>query len=477
MQGSNMQNARMDGMGIVVTGANSMESLQQIEALNGLGAALYGPANPSGMLNFVPKRPTDRPVRHLTFGYDSQTVATVHADVGGRAGSNQMFGYRANLLFGNGSAFVNNSELTRRLASLAGDVRPFANTVVEAFYSYYNVEQRGFPGWFTYGRASAATPFIRLPEDAPDPAREGYGQESAGLDLRTRIGELRVKHDFSANWHLSAGALDQLVTRDISTQVNALTNEAGSYTASLATGFAPQFRVFSNLAYVNGRFNTGSVRHDVAIGSTGYTFKSYSDFTNPSAASVRLGTASISNPVVFALPAAGIPLHDNIFMSSVIHQQGFSLADTATLSGGGRSEPQSARTGSGPTISATGRQDRRLQPAARVPRQPPVARPRMTVYGTYGGSLQRGDIAPGTVANAGGAPGVSEQGEIGYRWRCRTSNDRRVPAQQTVRHHRSGRQRVQDFRRQVNDGIKRADGARSERSSSSTADSRSWIRR
>jgi iron complex outermembrane recepter protein len=28
MQGSNMQNARMDGMGIVVTGANSMESLQ-----------------------------------------------------------------------------------------------------------------------------------------------------------------------------------------------------------------------------------------------------------------------------------------------------------------------------------------------------------------------------------------------------------------------------------------------------------------
>ena len=296
MQGSNMQNARMDGMGIVVTGANSMESLQQIEALNGLGAALYGPANPSGMFNFVPKRPTDRPVRQVTFGYDAQTVATVHADVGGRAGSNQMFGYRANVLFGDGEAFVKNSDLTRRLASLAGDVRPFANTVVEGFFSYYNVEQRGFPGWFTYGRANATTPFIKLPEDAPDPAREGYGQSSAGLDLQTRIGELRVKHDFSANWHLSAGVLDQLVTRDISTQVNALTNEAGSYTSSLATGFAPQFRVLSDLAHVNGRFKTGFVRHDVAIGSTGYTFKSYSDVTNPSAASVLLGTASISIP-------------------------------------------------------------------------------------------------------------------------------------------------------------------------------------
>jgi iron complex outermembrane receptor protein len=70
MQGSNMQNARMDGMGIVVTGANSMESLQQIEVLNGLGAAMYGPANPSGMFNFVPKRPTEAPVRRLSASYD-----------------------------------------------------------------------------------------------------------------------------------------------------------------------------------------------------------------------------------------------------------------------------------------------------------------------------------------------------------------------------------------------------------------------
>jgi len=63
MQGANMQNSRMDGMGIVITGANSMEMLQQIEVLNGLGGALYGPANPSGMFNFVPKRPTDRSLR------------------------------------------------------------------------------------------------------------------------------------------------------------------------------------------------------------------------------------------------------------------------------------------------------------------------------------------------------------------------------------------------------------------------------
>ena len=41
----------------------------------------------------------------------------------------------------------------------------------------------------------------------------------------------------------------------------------------------------------------------------------------------------------------------------------------------------------------------------------------MTVYGTYGSSLQQGDVAPGTVANAGEAlpPYRTAQAEVGYK--------------------------------------------------------------
>jgi iron complex outermembrane receptor protein len=420
MQGSNMQNSRMDGMGIVVTGANSMESLQQIEALNGLGGALYGPANPSGMFNFVPKRPTERPLRQVRFGYDDRSVGTVHADFGGRVGKDGMFGYRANLLAGNGEAFVNNSDSRRRLAALAGDVRPFARTVVEAFYSDYHVVQHGFPGWFTYGRSSNKNAFIELPPDAPDPAREGHGQASAGLDLHSYIGELRVKHDLNTNWHLGIGALDQRADRDISTQVNALTDAVGGYTSSLATGFAARFRVFSNLGYLNGRFATGSVTHDVAIGSTGYVFRTYSDVTNPSAASVLLGSASIANPLVFALPAAGLPQHNNIYLSSTIHQQGFNAADTATFN-----RRWSVRIAASQdwiwtdnynnkSVRTGGYRANGVSPLASLLFKP-VAR--MTVYGTYGSSLQQGDIAPGTAANSAQAlpPYRSTQSEIGYK--------------------------------------------------------------
>ena len=420
MQGSNMQNARMDGMGIVVTGANSMESLQQIEVLNGLGAALYGPANPSGMFNFVPKRPSDRPVRRASFDYDGHTVMAFRGDAGGRLGKDRRFGYRVNALTGNGETFVDGSDLERRLFSVAGDYKPFVHTAVEAFYSYYSLEQRGFPGWFTYGRANASSTFVLVPGEAPDPTRVGYGQPDAGLDLQSRIGQLRVLHDFSPNWHLTLGVLDQLTDRDISTQVNALTSNTGDYTASLASGFAPRFRVFSNLSHLNGIVMTGRVRHEVAIGVAGYTFKTYSDVTAPPAASVRLGTASIAAPVVFPLPAAGIPTHTNIYRSSSVHQQGVSVADNVVLGKGWSVRAALSQDWiwvdnyNSAFVRTGGYDDNGLSPLVSVMYKPAA---HMTLYATSGSSLQQGDVAPGTAVNAGEglAPYRTTQHEAGYK--------------------------------------------------------------
>ena len=420
MQGSNMQNARMDGMGIVVTGANSMESLQQIEVLNGLGAALYGPANPSGMFNFVPKRPTERPLRRVSVGYDGSSIATVNADIGGRLGATKWFGYRVNAVGGNGEYFVNNSDLTRKMVSVAADARPFDRTVLDAFFSHYNLEQRGFPGWFTYGRSNNRNQFVFVPSDAPDPVIEGYGQPAAGVDLNSRIGSLRVRHQFNQTWSLTAGVLDQLVNRDISTQVNALTDNSGNYTASLASGFAPKFSVLSNLSHLNGRFATGVLGHEVAIGTAGYAFKTYSDVTPPSAASVRLGTASIDVPVVFGLPPAGIPTHDNLFKSSQVNQQGFSVADNVTIARGWSARVAISQDWiwtdnyNNAGVRTSGYESNGVSPLVSLMYKPA---PRITIYGTVGSSLQQGDIAPTNAANGEQSlePYRSHQQEIGYK--------------------------------------------------------------
>ena len=227
----------MDGMGIVVTGANSLEMLQQIEVLNGLGGAIYGPANPSGMFNFVPKRPTERPFRQVTFGYDNQYVGTVHADVGGRLGSDRQFGYRANVLVGDGQAFVKNSDLTRRLASFAGDVRPFAKTTIEGLYSYYNVAQQGFPSWFTYGQANAGTASLAPPDARIRLVKAADRPQPDGPALAHR----RVAPQAG---HQHFGVTTGIRTSAPTHQHRSTRSRAAPGTgASLATGFAPRFYV------------------------------------------------------------------------------------------------------------------------------------------------------------------------------------------------------------------------------------------
>src|ERR1700722_19667938 len=124
MQGSNMQNDRKDGMGIAVTTPSALEEYEQIEVVNGLGSQLFGPANPSGMFNFVTKRPTEEPFGELELDYESSTVATAHIDVGGRVGKRKMFGYRTNLLLGDGTGYVDHSQLRRQLGTIAADYRP-----------------------------------------------------------------------------------------------------------------------------------------------------------------------------------------------------------------------------------------------------------------------------------------------------------------------------------------------------------------
>ena len=178
MQGSNMQNDRKDGMGIAVTTPSALEEYEQIEVVTGLGGPLYGPANPSGMFNFVTKRPTEQPLSEVELSYEGSTVATFHTDLSGRAGRNSMFGYRANMLLGDGNGYVTGSQLRRQLAAGAGDIRLTRNTVIEGNYSYYNLYQHGYPGWFAY--APTTTPLnvpgsksILLPENAPDPTRDG----------------------------------------------------------------------------------------------------------------------------------------------------------------------------------------------------------------------------------------------------------------------------------------------------------------
>jgi iron complex outermembrane receptor protein len=414
MQGSNYQNTRLDGMTIFVTGANPIESLQQIEVFSGVPAALYGPSNPAGVFNFVSKRPTNQPLKQLNIGYDSSSIYTVHGDVSGKIGESDVVGYRLNLLDAGGSGYVSGSQLERQLASLAVDVHPTRDTTVELDLSSYHLSQKGYPGWFTYSQTT------KLP-DAPDPTKAGYGQSYAGVDLKNKTESIRLKHDFESNWHLVIGGLSQNVDRNINTPVNNLTNNTGSYTSSLANGFAPRFQITSNIAYLNGGFNTGEISHDLTLGTTGFKANSYAAIYKPTAASVLLGSANISNPLVFSEPTAGLPDVSNQYKSSEATQQGINVSDLIAFSKEWSVKMSLSqdrmKTQNYTYASSTGAVPSTNYSANGLSSMPSlIYKPleNVTTYLTYSNSLQQGDIATsGVNVNQGMAPYRSKQIEVG----------------------------------------------------------------
>jgi iron complex outermembrane recepter protein len=413
MQGGNFQNTKLDGMTMFITVAMAMEQFQQIEVVNGLSASLYGPANPSGMFNFISKRPTDYDLRELTASYVSDSIGTAKADLGGPIDKSGIFSFRLNALYGSGEGYVDDSHQHRALGDLGIDVRPWQDGVLELNYSDYSLTNKGFPGWFTYSEKIVLPP-------APDPTLVGYGQSYAGVDLSTKIATARVKQDFGSDWHLVAGVLNQDASRNINTPVNNLTSNSGNYTSSFANGFAPRFVITSDTAYLNGRFATWGLDHDFTLGTAGYRASSYSVVKPASPASVLLGRASIDAPETYPEPAAGPPDVLANFDSSDTYQQGMNLNDTIRFN-----DAWSIRAGvsqdwfhvnnfgaKGQTLP--GYADHGLSPTGSLIFKPAV---NMTTYFTYASSLQAGDIAPGTAANAGQglAPYRSREYELGYK--------------------------------------------------------------
>jgi iron complex outermembrane recepter protein len=417
MQGGNFQNSRLDGMTFFITGATAIEQFQQIEVVNGVSASLYGPANPSGMFNFVSKRPTAEDLREVTVSYASDSIGTAHVDLGGKIDSNGVVSYRFNGLFGEGDAWVDNSHAKRVLGSLAVDVRPLENTVIETNYSYYHLIETGYPGWFSYGEK------ITLPV-APDPENVGYGQNYAGVDLLTRMGSARLKHDFNSDWHLVVGALNQDASRDINTPVNNLTNNNGNYTSSLANGFAPRFIMTSDAAYLDGNFITWGIAHDLTIGTAGYKAQSYSVITPATPASVLLGSANINSPAIFPFPAAGLPNTGLNFDSSTTYQQGINIGDTIRFTDAWATRLAVSQDWfhtdnfNAKAVELPEYADHGVSPTASLMYKP---QSNMTIYATYASSLQAGDLAPsGTnppLVNAGQSlpPYRSKEYEVGYK--------------------------------------------------------------
>jgi iron complex outermembrane receptor protein len=413
-EGEMVSNSRIDGLNAVDSTSYGIEQFDNITVLNGLAGALYGPQVPGGIFEYNDKRPTDDFLNRLSLGFGSDSIATEAGDFGGRLGNDGWFGYRVNLVHGEGSGPYTDSHLDRNLASGAFDIHFSDQTVLQLDTSTYHFDQRGYPGIFIYNSGGNTV----LPS-ARSSTQTGYGQPYGGMDLDTKTHLAKLTHDFNDDWHVTIGALHQVADRYLPVISNNFTNNSGAYTATLGQNSISRFTINSNLAYLTGKFDTGSLENDVSFGTNGYDEQRAYGHTPTS---VTLGSSNYyASSFLPEKPWSANPGFGNPPLQTRNQQQSLIAGDTLHFNA------QWAVMGvisdsylSTRNFSRTGQQTSDYQVHdAFSPTVSLIYTPSDTdtFYLTYASSEQPGDTAPENALNANDtlSPYRSKQYEFGYK--------------------------------------------------------------
>jgi len=364
---------------------------------------MTGPASPAGTFNHVLKRPTATPLRAISLGHASRGQYSIATDLSERFG--ERFGYRLNLLDEGGDGYARRSSLDRRLFSAAFDFGLGENTRLETNFSRYHYTSKGLPGNFVLATQDVVFP------NAPDPQRAGYGQPFAGDNNVTKTTSGKIVHQFNTDWSLNVGLLRQTSDRESSVPTNRIINHQGDFTVSVFNTTFTLDEVLSYTAALNGHFETGNVRHDLVVSSTGFNWERSRPYQT---APVLLGNSNLDHPIMFDAPL--FPAFKNRYRSQSTHQRALTIGDTINFdprwSAGvflSHSQiTQSGRTADGVAVERLYYDDSGLSKNVTLTYKP---RQDMSLYGAYADSLQQGEAAGDTIL----PPYRSEQWELGYK--------------------------------------------------------------
>ncbi|MFB9266588.1 TonB-dependent receptor domain-containing protein [Bradyrhizobium erythrophlei] len=132
---------RMDGGLPIVNNINlPIESKARIDALKGAGALQYGVASPAGIVNYIMKRATDKPVTALSVSGSQYGQMIGALDVGRRFGEDNQFGMRVNLAGGEIGSPIQGAGGVRYLGAVATDWQPSDRFKVIFDYERFGID-------------------------------------------------------------------------------------------------------------------------------------------------------------------------------------------------------------------------------------------------------------------------------------------------------------------------------------------------
>lgn len=258
--------------GRTITGEQNvaLENKQQVEVLKGLAGVQSGISEPSGVINYVTKRPED--VRSVTVSTDDRGSGYIATDVGGWFGSEQQFGLRANVAHEDLNSYVEHANGQRDFVSLAFDWNISPDAVLQLDAEYQNKQQRSVPGYQLLGGTE-------VPHGASPKKLLGHqtGGKQVGIDSLNLNGKFEYR--FSDQWKGSVSAArSKVVIDDYSSFAwGGDTNGLGNYFTPEGDYDIYDYRSPDDTrrddeiqAAMTGLFDTGGIGHELTFGTSAF---------------------------------------------------------------------------------------------------------------------------------------------------------------------------------------------------------------
>lgn len=408
--------------GRTITGEQNvaLENKQQVEVLKGLSGVQSGIAEPSGVINYVTKRPED--VRSVTVSTDDRGSGYLATDVGGWFGSEQQFGLRANVAHEDLHSYVEHANGQRDFVSLAFDWNISPDAVLQLDAEYQNKQQRSVPGYQLLGGSE-------VPHGASPKKLLGHQSGAKPVDIDSLNLNGKFEYRFSDQWtgQLSA-ARSKVVIDDYSSfawgcyyigSCNANTfSPEGDYDIYDYRSPDDTRRDDEVQAAMTGLFDTAGLGHELTFGTS--AFRRVID--QRTAVNERIGSGNIHQDAA-TFPPTDVPINDS-HRSLDSRQYGLFVTDRIRFNEqwqtvlGGREVRLDEQA-----FDSNGSASRHTQQYVFLPQAALIYKPvdSVSLYTSYSKGLSLGGTAPWFATNASEtlAPTTSRQIEAGikYDWR------------------------------------------------------------
>ncbi|MBP6535664.1 MAG: TonB-dependent siderophore receptor [Xylophilus sp.] len=262
----NRFNYRREGLPISAETSIPLDNKERVEILKGTSGIQVGTSAPGGLVNFVVKRPTPQNMRDVRLEATSRDSLLAAVDLGGRAGVDQVFGYRFNVAQERLRPRTFNLDGERSLVALATDWRINRDTLLEAELEWSRKSQPSQNGFSLLGDTlpSPVDPRINL-------NNQPWSQPSV---FEALTGSLRLEQAINSDWSWSAQLANQRLTNQDRLAYAFGCSTEGNYDRYCSDGSYDMYDFRSEnerrtqqaaRLQLKGRAQTGAVAHDLGF--------------------------------------------------------------------------------------------------------------------------------------------------------------------------------------------------------------------